>query len=236
MKAYDPSCPLVFIHVPKTAGSSVRRIFTQWFGERFVPHYFDEANGTPPQRSPLFDQHSPELPVCVYGHFNRKRGFGVQDNYPDARQFMTVLRDPFEMAISGYYFMRNTGAGWKDKSNLPDGELDEYLKTMTPNMLGHFPRPMTAETYKDVIDTFFVDIGFTEDLAASLERFSVTLGCPFEAASLERRNAAKRDEQNEAVQGLRMQFRERHSLEFDDYARARFAPQGQSSAAPEARP
>lgn len=197
MKAYDPSCPLVFIHVPKTAGSSVRRIFTQWFGERFVPHYFDEANGTPPQRSPLFDQHSPELPVCVYGHFNRKRGFGVQDNYPDARQFMTVLRDPFEMAISGYYFMRNTGAGWKDKSNLPDGEL-----------------------------------------AASLERFSVTLGCPFEAASLERRNAAKRDEQNEAVQGLRMQFRERHSLEFDvyDYARARFAPQGQSSAAPEARP
>lgn len=226
MKTYDPSCPLVFIHVPKTAGASVRRVFKNWFKERFVPHYFGEANGTLPQRSPLFDQHTPDSPVCVYGHFNQKRGFGVQDNYPDAQQFMTILRDPFEMAISGYYYMRNTGAGWKDASNFPQGDLDAYLKTMTPNMLGHFPRPVTTDTYKDIIDSCFVDIGFTEDLGPSLARMAATLGHPFDDAMLEHHNLAERDDQNAAAQELRAQFQDRHPLEFAvyDYARARFAP------------
>lgn len=95
---------------------------------------------------------------------------------------------------------------------------------MTPNMLGHFPRLMTAKTYKDVI-TFFIDIGFTA-ASPSLERLAAVLGFSFNATMLEHRNVAKRDDQNKMVQKLRTEFRDRHPLEFDvyDYARARFAP------------
>jgi len=50
-----------------------------------------------------------QFPLLVYGHFNRDHGFGVEQYYPEVNQFMTMLRDPFEAAISMYYFHRKVG-------------------------------------------------------------------------------------------------------------------------------
>lgn len=224
MISYDPQLPLIFIHVPKTAGASVRRVVMDWFGAGYVPHYYDERTATPPARDARFVNHSAAAPVCVYGHFNRLRGFGVQDGYPDARQFVTILRDPFEMAISEYYFIRKTGTNWKDRSRVPTDGLLHHLETATPNMLNHFPRPVSAENYKDIIEEFFVEIGFTEMLVPSLARIAIRLGLSFDLAGLEHRNKTERDEQNRAAQEFRLAFRERNRLEFDvyDYAMKRF--------------
>ena len=67
MRRFDPDKPLIFIHVPKTAGISVREVFSGWFGAGLVRHYFDEVAGQPPQRDARFDRHSRTEPVCVYG-------------------------------------------------------------------------------------------------------------------------------------------------------------------------
>lgn len=224
MKPYDPHLPLIFIHVPKTAGASVRRVVMEWFDAGYLPHYYDERTGTPPERDARFDRHSADAPVCVYGHFNRTRGFGVEHTYPDGRQFITILRDPFEMAVSQYYFIRKAGAGWKDQSRVPTDGLLQHLETVAPNMLNHFPRPVSAENYKDIIEEFFIDIGFTEMLVPSLARIAARLDLPFDPARLEHRNKTERDHQNLAAQELRLMFRERNRLEFDvyDYAMKRF--------------
>ena len=84
-----------------------------WFGERYHRHYFDEKTGALPE-------HPDTGPgSVVFGHFNRARGFGVEHHYPEVQQFVTVLRDPFEMAVSGYFYTRKMRAAWKDASNLP---------------------------------------------------------------------------------------------------------------------
>ena len=64
MRDYDPTQPLIFVHVPKTAGISVRTIFKDWFADRLCLNYYNEVAGTPP---------------VIYGHFSRNRAFGVKD-------------------------------------------------------------------------------------------------------------------------------------------------------------
>lgn len=224
MNTYDPSAPLIFIHVPKAAGTSVKAVFREWFGKGLVEHYYDERKGRMPERHDLDRLRMAGLSPVVYGHFNRHRGFGVEDYYPDVGQFVTVLRDPFELSVSHYYFTRRAGKEWKDRSRVPTGELAEYLMTTAPNMLQHFPRPVTPSNFKDIIEEYFVDIGFTDELDASLTRIGSKLGKSFDAAALDHLNATARDE---AIPGtLRERFAEKYELEYRVYEHARkvFAP------------
>lgn len=225
MKVYDPNQPLVFIHVPKTAGASVARIVEGWFGDGYVPNYYNQRTKQSPQRSPLFDRHTANAPVCIYGHFNPKGGFGVQDIYPDATQFVSILRDPFDRAVSGYYYMR--ALALKTGRSLPvlGNTLSEHLATEPPKMLLHFPRPVTVENYKDVIDEFFVTIGFSETLVPSLYEIAAALGRTFEPDLLSHRNKGRYEDTPEDMDTLRAAFQVRNRLEFDvyDYAKERFA-------------
>lgn len=225
MPFHDPTLPLIFIHVPKTAGVSVREIVKKWYGPGFIQHYFDNITALPPKRDSRVETHTPGAPICVYGHFNQLRGFGMEDNYPEARQCVTVLRDPFEMMISEYYFLRRVSSGWNDRSQVPKGTLASHLESAQPNMLNHFPRPVTSCNYRDIIDEFFVEIGFCEELVPSLHRMAAKLGKPFNPRDLGRYNVTKRDTENEQVQHMRDDFRERNKLEFAvyDYAWSRFA-------------
>ena len=222
MRPFDPDKPLIFIHVPKTAGISVRDIFSGWFGSRLVHHYFDEAAGRPPQRDDRFDHHDRGAPVCVYGHFNRSRAFGVDDTYPDAAQFVTLLRDPFEMACSHYFYVRKVGANWKDRGRVPQSDLETHLDTMAPNMLNHFPRVVTKANYRELIETHFVEIGVTERLAESLARIAVALGQDFAPADLGRRNTTERDMAGLDIGALRARYRDRYPLEFAVYDHVRW--------------
>ena len=234
MRPFDPDAPLVFIHVPKTAGASTREVFADWFGPGLIRHYFDEVAGRPPQRDERFAHHGRSAPVCVYGHFNRNRGFGVTDTYPDATQFVTLLRDPFEMACSGYFFTRKVGAIWKDRSRVPTGDLASHLDATAPNMLNHFPCVVTAENYREVIATHFVAIGVTERLGESLQRIATAIGRRFDPTRLPRLNATERPMERPVdgpdLGGLRARYRARHPLEFAvyDHVRWMFDRQGSS--------
>ena len=142
MKSYDPEVPLYSIHIPKCGGTSFRKALEGWFGERFFIHYFQAADA-PPERIEV------RPGSCVHGHFNRKKGFGLLDYYPDARQVITVLRDPLETAVSNYFF-------WKDKARarqlrlglIAEGsdhdyrDIDDFFRKRP---LSHIPNFMPCE-------------------------------------------------------------------------------------------
>src|SRR3954471_2189740 len=100
MKAYDKDKPLISIHVPKCGGTSVLAMLGKWFGTRLYPHYFDEELNRMPQRREF------KGGICIHGHFNRRRRTGVRDYYPEADQFITMLRDPFEMVVARYFYAK----------------------------------------------------------------------------------------------------------------------------------
>lgn len=222
MREYDRSQPLIVIHIPKAAGTSTREVFKRWFGSNLREHYFRQWSNRMPKHLDLAALHSERRPLALYGHFNSRRGFGIQDYYPEARQFVTILRDPFEAIVSTYFYRRKIGTGWRDPARVPQGDLREFLMATPPNMLNHFPRPVTAENFRDMIEESFIEVGVMEHLEESLRRIAGKLDMPFDPAWLPHLNAAERSQP--AAAELREEYMQRHPLEFEvyRYALARF--------------
>jgi hypothetical protein len=225
MIAYAKNEPLIAIHIPKSAGTSVRRVFKEWFyPSSFFLHYYDEEKGRPPHHVDLRSLarrpgrlwgsvlRRPDRPICIYGHFPRARGFGIEERFPEVRQFVAILLDPFETALSTYHYLRKAGETWQDQSRIPKTELREYLMDTPSRTLDHFPREITAENYKEIIGQYFIDIGITEKLEESLTRIASKLGKRFDPSRLPQLNVTERSDV--ASGDLREVHRERNPLEY----------------------
>jgi hypothetical protein len=212
MIAYDAAKPLVSLHVPKCAGQALRRILEQWFGNRFFIHYFQQYNALPPK-------HPLQPGICIHGHFDRTREFGVMHYYPEVDQFIAVLRDPLEAALSNYFFWKAkarsrqlhmgmiTAGGEHDYKNIDDF----FCKRPRSNMLHYMPGEMTRENFREIIGKKFVWIGFVESIPESMAGLARRLG--FAPLPLPRVNASARDE--ELSPALRQAFLSANDLEFE---------------------
>ena len=211
MFVYDSSRPVFFLHIPKTAGSSLRSLMRGWFGEEgFHAHYRD--GGKLPPRLPEEQLGGNSV---VFGHFNAALSFGVQDYYPSARQFCTVMREPFARAVSGYFYTKRRGRAQA-------GGLESFLLAYPSNpggVLNYFPFPVVRETYRELIDRHFVAIGTTERLDDFVRGLAHKLGRDM-PDSIPTENASPYDEP--VPTHLRDAFREKHALEYEvyDYVRS----------------
>ncbi|MCT8161683.1 sulfotransferase family protein [Pseudoruegeria sp. SHC-113] len=223
MQAYQSDKPLIFSHIPKTAGSSVSEIFRSWFGEGFLPHY---ARDNLPERHDLEEQ-SRRHRVVIYGHFNSAKGFGQVDYYPNVRQTVTILRDPLERMISNYYFRRLKADKIPQFRASAKMTLEDFLSgwpyedpNMGPPMAAFMPQPCTLNNYTDLLEEYFVALGVTEQLDRSLDVFARAFGFERATGDLKHVNAAPRDTQ---PLGINLDdFRERARLDYAlyDYAAA----------------
>ena len=221
MRDYDPQSPLIFIHVPKTAGIAVQAIVKKWFSRSYHEHYFDDKKGRMPKRLSPRVLNKKTRPPLIYGHFNKLRNFGVQDYYPTVSQFVTILRDPYEMAISTYFYVRKQGPNhWLYQSC--QVSLEDYVKNKKSRMLNHFPREMNISNFREFLEKDFIEIGITEMLPKSLERIAGKLNKKFDPSSLLRVNVTERD--TSLSDSHRDLFVDAHPLEFAiyEYARSRF--------------
>jgi hypothetical protein len=223
MRSFDPQKPLIFIHVPKSAGTAVKNIVTGWFPRRLHLHYHNEAQAKAPTRIAADVLADVNAPPVIYGHFNKLRGFGVEDYYPTVSQFVTILRDPLETAVSHYFYVRKQSEDWKDQSRVPVDDLETHLSQVILNALNHFPREMNLTNFKDIIDEYFIEIGITEMLPESLGRIAQKLGKNFDPTMLEVVNVTERDQDVPAA--YRDRFVEKHPLDFAvyNYAKSKFA-------------
>jgi hypothetical protein len=136
---------LLFLHIPKTAGTSLRVALYQEFGPRMMPVPYEAGNPHKPAHYPWRDSTSPgddnrrfdaaaaRQFACVAGHYD----WGVREKLPEAR-VVTLLRDPVERVISRYRHLRRhiknipgpTGwnRGFFDRAVRPDFGLEEFLK------------------------------------------------------------------------------------------------------------
>jgi hypothetical protein len=104
---------IISIHVPKTAGTSLGQSLRAAFGDRLLFDYGDWAGFNSPQamahraareaqtrarRDDLLEQFD-----VIHGHFVADKYLGL---FPRA-DFITFLRDPYQQALSNYFFLRN---------------------------------------------------------------------------------------------------------------------------------
>lgn len=222
MKRYNPHRPLISIHVPKCGGSSFRHVLETWFDHRLRFHYIDEVkNVLPPRyrlkRRKLFWLYYPRL--CIHGHFNADRGFGVADYYPEVDQFITVLRDPFEVAVSLYFYAKKLGDKWHAgevrRVTETHGTLNAFLRDNLdrPVFVNYMPQTVTADNYVAMFENRFVHVGIMEDLQTSIDAMAAKLGLP--TVHIPHKNVSRRDEPVDP--GLRREFEARHALEYAMY-------------------
>lgn len=213
MKIYQSNKPLIFLHIPKTAGIACQSHFMNWYENGFFPHYY--ANQLPPKQD-LKQEVFRKQPSIIYGHFNAARGFGADQYYPAVDQFVTILRDPWERAVSGYFYLRKTNRLNAGSSDGGIESIEEFLmKGPDDSILNHHPKGCSIKNFKEIIEKYFVEIGITEKLEESLFRIAEKLGFNFDPSTLKEINKAPRDQ--EVPVHLKNEFMEKRALEYSLY-------------------
>lgn len=223
MRPYDPTRPLIGLHIPKCAGSSMKQVLSTWFGWRLHWHYFDERANRMPARPHLLRRLLGALTQrgpCIYGHFNRARGFGIEEYYPDAEQFFTVLRDPLAVVCSRYFAAKQQGARCV-RAGQPAPIADRYpsldafiaANLTRPFLVNYLPSPLTLAAYGEIFATRFVYVGVAEDLPTSIAQLAVRLG--FTSPPTPHANTSRHDETLDPA--LAAAFEQSRPLEYAIY-------------------
>jgi Sulfotransferase family len=85
---------ILSLHIPKTAGVSIRNVLKEHYGPGFVLWYW--------QITDAWGRVQPEVPpgtTCVHGHFVADQ---LAAKFPEAR-LITWVRDPVERVVSSYH-------------------------------------------------------------------------------------------------------------------------------------
>jgi hypothetical protein len=215
MKPYDPDKPVIYTHIPKCAGTSVVRVLRQWFRETYHKLNQDETQDILLPKVETRDAEGNWLPGvrCIHGHFNHGRGYGLPYYYPEVDQYFTILRDPFDLVVSMYFFAKGRSAEGKfwfrgEQVNFSSlfSSVSEYVSHYPYWLFHHLPQDITLDNYIEKLNSRFVYIGVFEDLQASIDQLACVLGKP--QVTLPLLNASNYDEP------VPSQLRERF---YDDY-------------------
>lgn len=204
-RVYDPRHPLISLHVPKTAGTSLRSALAQWFPGRLLGHYPRIPTGENPPR------HTLAGPICIHGHFNAERGRGVDDYYPEARQFIVFLREPFDRFLSLYFHLERHNPGPpRSFATFFEDEAADHAAGGGSSYKWYFPHAPDVAAITADMASRFVFVGVSERYGASLVALARALG---------RRPVAETFENRAPRSGERYDdWRERHAEVFaEDY-------------------
>ena len=211
MRTYDPDQPILYTHIPKCAGSSMRRVLSDWFGKGF--HKVNQERTAPfgLPKVPTKDGQGNWLPdvKCIQAHFHHGHGFGLPYFYPEVQQYITIMRDPFDLMVSMYFFMKGQskeGKFWYRgrpvdiSKEIPN--IESYLQRYPFWLYSHLPQNLTLANYSQELPRQFVYIGIFEDMQNSIDRLAEKLDKP--TTTLPLSNASEYDET--VPENLREQF------------------------------
>ena len=103
---------IIFMHIPKTGGLTLRNIIDQQYSKDAILKFSRDGCKRIPTNRVDFTKIR-----CLYGH-NR---FGIHEQIPISTTYITMLRDPINRVISTYYFILAR----------PQNRLHQKVKNMT---------------------------------------------------------------------------------------------------------
>ena len=150
---------LVFVHIQKTAGKTLRQIFYRQYTRghtRLVRNYFVAPEVSRRVVEGLAADPPKDLRV-IHGHIL----FWPDIEWPEGTQFLAMLRDPVERAISHYYWLRARSSRFRKsfEEALTSGSVPDNLQTRVLSA----QMPPFGETTDKMLD----------DALRSLERLDV---------------------------------------------------------------
>ena len=131
---------IVFLHIPKTAGSSIHSILSeQYVAEEICPERFDGIASMSEEQLSRYR--------CFSGHFTRRS----VDRIPGKNYVFTFLRNPEKRILSLYYFWRSHRSSVVQAGNLVgprfarELNLEEFLGCTEAAVLDAVDNAMTRQ-------------------------------------------------------------------------------------------
>jgi hypothetical protein len=172
---------LVFVHIQKTAGYSLRKILLREYGGRshvqLLPNVFTRPQGSFEEVRRIAAE-PPEGLRVIHGHIM----FWPEIVWSPSTRFFTLLRDPVERVISHFYWLRERSTRFSEKVELDDavcrGAIPDNLQTRVLSAsvapVGELPDKALEQAIAS-LDRFTV-VGLTERFDETLVLLSREFG------------------------------------------------------------
>jgi hypothetical protein len=211
---------LLFMHIPKTAGTTLRKTLVKNYKRSEVAYLYPDPPGFP-----LRDLR--DLPLSqraqfrlVVGHFQ----YGIHNEIPNDCWYFTIIRDPVARVWSHYQFLVDV----KDPVIVPNGKvksleqvLEGRVTANTDNLMVRCfagvserkfpPGSIDSEVYelaKNNLENVFVYVGQQERLAEAYSNLQAKLGWNgnFDLETINRGSYASGEQMDDAKAELIRQF------------------------------
>jgi hypothetical protein len=157
--------PIISLHVPKAAGTSLRKYLNDLFGGNLFLHYRKnsikggDVFWTPPERIDM-NTINKNVHTCVHGHFRQSDGTSSDKYYPEINRFILLLRDPLSIQISNYFYLKMQEKRDNGK-RLKVNNVNEYLEKSKSFIFDNLPAEARKD-YKNFIQEKCLVVGVTE--------------------------------------------------------------------------
>lgn len=187
----------IFLHVPKTAGTTMNTLLVTQYGQGHVA-FLHESNPWSTERLVQLCNAEDSPIKAISGHFP----FGIHQLIDRPCTYFTFLRHPIEMLVSMYYYIRRTPVvpthekvltmSFREFAESPELEhlttnLQTKYVTGMPNRFEHQsghqylswdpgPYPPDLALAKEHLERFFSFVGITERFHESLTPLAKLFG------------------------------------------------------------
>jgi hypothetical protein len=179
VRDYSPAEALISLHIPKTAGTAFAEVLADWFPSPRLKLHYRKDDVLPVKHTLLGGD-------CIHGHFNIARGFGVPQYYPEATQFVTFMREPFDRMLSLWFFSARPRPqegrvgihrAVEDFGSWIESRAEAQRSGQNASsFLWQLPHALQGTSIQRMIDEEFVFIGLTDRMQQSVLALSRKLG------------------------------------------------------------
>ena len=179
-----PNHSLLFLHVPKTAGTTFRGILNRVYNEDQTHELYGNIPKAIADFKALPEGQRQQI-TCLRGHVP----FGLHVHLPGNVTYVTFLRDPVERVISHYYYVRRTPEHRLHDAIVNDGvtlrgyvDLDGELRNGQSRMIAACPDTSDPDAVYEKawnnLTSYFPVVGITERFDLSLALMVTKLNWP----------------------------------------------------------